>query len=66
MTADLYAAWLTAGAWTARNWTNLALAAVIAVAGCLIWQALRDANRQVDDALGGRPEQPATRKEDRP
>jgi predicted negative regulator of RcsB-dependent stress response len=54
VSADLYAAWLTAGnnlqpvgAWIARNWTNLAAAVVLAVAASVIWRALRRADRQI-------------------
>jgi hypothetical protein len=68
---DLYGAWLTAGnnlqpagAWIARNWTNLAIAAVLAIAACLIWQALRDASRRVEADLAEINDQP--RKEERP
>jgi hypothetical protein len=59
---DLYAAWLTAGnnlqpaaAWIARNWTNLAAAAVLAVFAALCIRhactGLSDANRRVNAAL---------------
>jgi hypothetical protein len=62
VSADLYAAWLTAGgnlqpagAWIARNWPNLAAALVLAVFAAWCIQRARhglgDASRRVDAAL---------------
>lgn len=71
MTPDLYGAWLTAGntlqpygAWIARNWPNLTIAILLAVAAC--W-SIRKASRRVDTILADELPAPATsnaRKED--
>ena len=65
MTPQQIDTWAHAADWAATNWPNLAVAAVLAIAACVIWQALRTAGRRVDAALAeiNRPE---SRKEDRP
>ena len=65
MTPQQIDTWAHAADWVATNWPNLAVAAVLAIAACVIWQALRTAGRRVNAALAeiNRPE---TRKEDRP
>jgi hypothetical protein len=63
MTPQQIDTWAHAAEWVATNWPNLAVAAVLATAACVIWQALRNANQRVNAALAdiARPE---TRKED--
>jgi hypothetical protein len=63
MTPQQIDTWSNAADWAATNWPNLAIAALLATAACLIRQALRTAGRKVDAALAeiNRPE---PRKED--
>ena len=58
MTPQQIDTWAHAADWVAANWPNLAIAAVLAIAACVIWQALRTAGRRVDAALAdiARPE----------
>lgn len=65
MTPQQIDTWTDAAGWVASNWPNVAMAAVLAVAACLIWQALRNANRRVNAALA-EINSPETRKEERP
>jgi hypothetical protein len=64
---DVYAAFRTAGEWAARNWPNLALAALLAAFAALcIRHACHDlaaANRRINTALA---EHDPSRKEERP
>jgi hypothetical protein len=63
MTPQQIDTWAHAAEWVATNWPNLAVAAVLATAACVIWQALRNAERRVDAALADIAS-PKTRKED--
>ncbi|HEY9408477.1 MAG TPA: hypothetical protein VIP77_02755 [Jiangellaceae bacterium] len=65
MTPQQIDTWANAADWAATNWPNLATAALLATAACVIWQALRTAGRKVDAALA-EINQPESRKEDRP
>jgi hypothetical protein len=58
MTPQQIDTWAHAADWAATNWPNLAIAAVLAIAACVIWQALRNANQRVNAALAeiDRPE----------
>jgi hypothetical protein len=65
MTPQQIDTWAHAADWVATNWPNIAVAAVLATAACVIWQALRNAARRVEAALA-EINRPDTRKEDRP
>ncbi|MEU1443052.1 hypothetical protein [Streptomyces mirabilis] len=63
MSPDLYDAWLTAGAWIARNSINLAIAAALAVfAAWSTRRALRRADDQVATILADLDNQPRREK----
>ena len=64
MTPQQIDTWAHAADWAATNWPNLAIAAVLAIAACVIWQALRNANQRVNAALA-EIDRPESRKEDR-
>ena len=63
MTPQQIDTWADVADWAATNWPNLATAAVLAVAACLIWTALRTAGRKVNAAIA-EIKTPQTRKED--